>query len=125
MDKSGRSSSAEAGEVALQNANKLQGAGGMATVRLGGRSWRAAATVAQHHDKLLGRRVHRRLDGLSRLSPHTQVDQAVQRAGGADRLAVVCDFHLQVKRQRNREKERNQSALSAHVQQNLYKKTFQ
>jgi hypothetical protein len=96
-----------------------------ATVRLGGRSWREAATVAQHHDELLGRRVHRRLDGLSCFSTHTQVDQAVQRAGGADRVAVACDFDLQVKRQRDQEKERNQSALSAHVQQNLYKKTFQ
>lgn len=55
-----------------------------------------AATVAQHHDELVGWRANQRLHGLCWLSTMPQFYQPMQRARGADRLAVADDLHLQL-----------------------------
>jgi hypothetical protein len=56
----------------------------------------AAATEAQLHDELLGWRTHQCLHGLCRLSTMPQFHQPMQRARGADWLAVADDLHLQL-----------------------------
>jgi hypothetical protein len=96
MDKSGRSSAAQ-GSTAVHS--PLQTASGWLWRHGDGAGHRiraVAATVAQHHDELVGRRAHQRLHGLCRLSTMTQFHQSMQRARGADRLAMADDLHLQL-----------------------------
>jgi len=96
MDKSGRSSAVQ-GFTAVQS--PLQTASGWLWRHSDGAEHRiraVAATVAQHHDELVAWRAHQRLHGLCRLSTMPQFHQPMQRARGADRLAMANDLHLQL-----------------------------
>lgn len=73
-----------------------EGSGGTARDGAGRQIRGAAATEAQLHDELLGWRTHQCLHGLCRLSTMPQFHQPMQRARGADWLAVADDLHLQL-----------------------------